>query len=56
MNYNENFRKEWKIMANWKARTYKIAIFSFADCFRVTHLVSYKNYYLGFDSMPNLEA
>ena len=43
-------------MANWKARTYKIANFFSADCFKVAQLISYKNYYLGFDSIPSLEA
>ena len=56
INYNKNFRNEWKIMANWKARTYKIAHFFSADSFRVAQLVSYKNYYLAFDSIPSLEA
>ena len=35
--------------------TNKITHFSAANCHRVAHLVSYKNYYLGFDSVPGLE-
>ena len=33
----------------------KITNFSDAYFLKVAHLVSYKNYYLGFDSVPGLE-